>query len=78
VIAFAELNKRLLQPARPPKPKLIVQKPMVDVVTLQRTVAELERSNSEYVQKIQQLNEVVASLRRDLAGSRAKLADVTG
>ena len=78
MIAFVELNSRLLQPARAPRPKLIVQKPIVDVVTLQRTVAELERSNSEYVQKIQQLNEVIAALRRDLAGSRAKLADVTG
>lgn len=72
---FTDLNERLQQP---PKPKLIVQKPAVDVAALQRTVSELEHAKSNYVQQISQLNDVITSLRREVAASQAKLSDVTG
>jgi len=75
---LTDLNERLLQPPKPPMPKLIVQKPVVDVVSLQRTVAELERANADYVQQVKKLNDVITSLRRELAGAMAKLSDTTG
>jgi chromosome segregation ATPase len=74
----AELNERLLQPPPPAKPKMIIQRPVVDVATLEQKIAEFEQQKQDYVKQLQQQNDVIASLRRDLAATMARLSDLTG
>jgi len=70
-----ELQQQLLQP---PKPKMIIQKPVVDVTALERKIAELETDKTQYSDQLQQQCDVIESLKRDVASANARLSDVTG
>jgi len=74
----SELNDRLLQPPQPTKPKMIIQKPVVDIAAMEKKITELEQQNADKVQQLQEQSVVIAALRRDLAGSLARLSDVAG
>lgn len=62
----------------PPKPKVIIQRPATDVVALEQSVVSLQREAGEYQRQIREQADVIAGLRRDLAGATARLSDVAG
>ncbi|ELT87042.1 hypothetical protein CAPTEDRAFT_113772, partial [Capitella teleta] len=64
--------------AAPPKPKVIIQRPAVDVVSMEQTIIASQREVAEYKSKIHEQSEVIIGLRRDLAGATARLTDMTG
>ena len=69
---------RTKRPSPPPKPKVIVQKPAVDVTAMEQTVLRLQRENADYKRQMAEQQDVIVGLRRDLAGAAARLSDMTG
>ena len=72
---LAELEQRLEQPL---KPRMIIQKPVVDVTALEQKISEMEGVKAEYGDQLQHQLDVIASLKRDLASANARLSDVAG
>lgn len=62
----------------PPKPKVIIQKPLVDGVALENSIMALQKENADLKRQLQEQHDVILNLRRDLAGASAKLSDMTG
>ena len=58
--------------------RVIVQTPAVDVVAMEQAMIQLQRTNSDYSQQVHDQQDVILSLRRDLAGATARLSDVAG
>ncbi len=73
--AEAKKESRLVAP---PKPKVIVQRPLADIASLEAALAQLQRDNAALGQEVTQQKKIVTSLRHDLAGAQARLSDVTG
>ncbi|XP_069112463.1 forkhead-associated domain-containing protein 1-like isoform X2 [Argopecten irradians] len=66
------------KPVPPPKPKVIVQKPSEDFVAMENLIVILRKESTELKSKIQDQEDVILGLRRDLAGAHARLSDITG
>lgn len=66
------------KPAIPPKPKVIVQKPSQDILAMEQLIVILRKENSDLKGKLQDQDDMILGLRRDLAGAHARLSDVTG
>ena len=71
-------EKLAARPEIPPKPKVIVQKPAKDVVAMEAVITQLRLDNNQLLRQLQESDNVVVGLRRDLAGAAAKLTDMTG
>ncbi|XP_033764191.1 LOW QUALITY PROTEIN: forkhead-associated domain-containing protein 1-like [Pecten maximus] len=71
-------SKPVPKPVPPPKPKVIVQKPSEDFVAMENLIIILRKESTELKSKIQDQEDVVLGLRRDLAGAHARLSDITG
>ena len=67
-----------MKPAAPPKPKMIIQKPAVDIVAMESNMLGLQRENADLKRQLQEQHDVIINLRRDLTGASAKLSDMTG
>jgi len=63
---------------RPPKPKMIIQKRIVDVTALEQKITELETDKTQYTHQLQQQCDVIESLKCDVISANARLSDVTG
>ena len=62
----------------PPKPRVVIQKPAVDVVSMEQTISGLRTENVELKKQINESQSVIVGLRRDLTGASARLSDITG
>jgi len=62
----------------PPVPKMIIQRPAVDVFEMEQTRIVLEKQNADYRNQLQQQHDLIIVLRRDLAGATTRLSDITG
>ena len=71
----ARANKVL---PHPPKPRVVIQKPTVDVVGMEQTISGLRAENVELKKQINESQSVIVGLRRDLSGASARLSDITG
>ncbi|XP_033104627.1 forkhead-associated domain-containing protein 1-like isoform X2 [Anneissia japonica] len=65
------------KPKIPPKPVLI-NGAVPDVMALERLVNVLKKDNIEMKKEIQNRQDIIIGLRRDLAGASARLSDLTG
>ncbi|XP_060586593.1 forkhead-associated domain-containing protein 1-like isoform X3 [Ruditapes philippinarum] len=77
----AELSKKAKEkPPPPPKPKIIpvVEKPSHDVVAMEQLILVLRKENADVKVRLQEQDDVILGLRRDLAGASARLSDITG
>ena len=76
---FSDLQARANRPMpHPPKPRVVIQKPAVDVVSMEQTISGLRTENVELKKQISESQSVIAGLRRDLTGASARLSDITG
>ena len=76
---LTDLKKKLVsRPAPPPKPKVIVQKPTIDVVAMEQSMIACQKEIADYKLKITEQQDVINGLRRDLTGASARLSDMTG
>ncbi|XP_052213963.1 forkhead-associated domain-containing protein 1-like isoform X2 [Dreissena polymorpha] len=76
-----ELSKKEREkPPPPPKPKVIpvVQKPSHDMVAMEQLILVLRKENADVKLRMQEQDDVILGLRRDLAGASARLSDITG
>ncbi len=62
----------------PPKPRVVIQKPAVDIVSLEQTISALKTENGELKKQVTESQTVITGLRRDLDGATARLTDITG
>ncbi len=62
----------------PPKPRVVIQKPAVDIVSLEQTISALKTENGELKKQVTESQTVITGLRRDLNGATARLTDITG
>lgn len=74
-----ELSKKE-KPQALPKPKIIpvVQKPSHDVVAMEQLIVVLRKENAEVKKHLQEQEDVILGLRKDLAGASARLSDISG
>ncbi|KAJ8320668.1 hypothetical protein KUTeg_002255 [Tegillarca granosa] len=77
-LKIALQNKPEVKPAPPPKPKVIVQKPSQDVQAMEQLIIVLRKENGELKKRLQDQDDMILGLRRDLAGAHARLSDITG
>ncbi|XP_025083413.1 forkhead-associated domain-containing protein 1-like [Pomacea canaliculata] len=74
-----ELDKRFIQkPVVPPKPKVILQRPVEEINALEHMLAMLRQENAELKKSVSEQQDVIMGLRRDLSGASARLSDITG
>ncbi|XP_052820992.1 forkhead-associated domain-containing protein 1-like isoform X2 [Mya arenaria] len=73
-------KKEREKPPPPPKPKVIpvVQKPSHDIVAMEQLIVVLRKENAEVKTRMQEQDDVILGLRRDLVGASARLSDITG
>ncbi|CAE1164481.1 unnamed protein product [Acanthosepion pharaonis] len=62
----------------PPKPKVIVQKPPPDLLVHDQLITVLRKEALELKQQLQEKEEVIIGLRKDLLGTSARLSDIKG
>ncbi|XP_022090335.1 forkhead-associated domain-containing protein 1-like isoform X2 [Acanthaster planci] len=65
------------KPELPPKP-VIVQQPGADIQGMEQLIALLKKENANMKKELQDQQDVILGLRRDLAGAAARLSDMTG
>ena len=71
-------TKKETRSAQPPKPKVIVQRPLADIASLEAAIAQLQKENAALGLEVTQQKKIVTALRQDLAGAQARLSDVKG
>lgn len=62
----------------PPKPKVIVQNTPPDLQSRDQLIAVLRKETLELKQQLQEKEEVIIGLRKDLLGTSARLSDIKG
>lgn len=75
---FSELKLKLQKPTPPPKPKVILQRPAVDVAATEQLISQLRMENVELQKNLHEQQTTILALRRDLAGASARLTDMAG
>ncbi|KAI0210169.1 hypothetical protein LSAT2_005102 [Lamellibrachia satsuma] len=73
-----ELKLKLQKPTPPPKPKVILQRPAVDVAATEQLISQLRMENVELQKNLHEQQTTILALRRDLAGASARLTDMAG
>ncbi|XP_070561707.1 forkhead-associated domain-containing protein 1-like isoform X5 [Ptychodera flava] len=77
-----EIERLKSKPVVPPKPviapKPVIVQPGPDVQALEQLVQVLRRESADFKKEIQDQQDVILGLRRDLAGASARLSDMTG
>ncbi|XP_071476887.1 forkhead-associated domain-containing protein 1-like [Diadema antillarum] len=73
----AEEELKRIKASTPAKPVIVTQ-PSAEVPALQHTINLLKKENGVLKKEIQDQQDVVLALRRDLAGASARLSDLTG
>ncbi|KAK2175101.1 hypothetical protein NP493_750g01052 [Ridgeia piscesae] len=73
-----ELKLKLQKPTPPPKPKVILQRPTVDVAATEQLISQLRMENVELQKNLHEQQTTILALRRDLAGASARLTDMAG
>ncbi|CAC5400757.1 unnamed protein product [Mytilus coruscus] len=80
-IQMNDLRNRATANVKPdiaPKPKVIVQKPTQDIIAMEQLIVMLRKESGDLKLKLQDQDDLILGLRRDLAGAHARLSDVTG
>ncbi|XP_071805645.1 forkhead-associated domain-containing protein 1-like isoform X1 [Asterias amurensis] len=72
-----KFQQQASKPQLPPKP-VIVQQPAADVKGMEQLIVLLKRENSDIKKEVQNQQDIILGLRRDLAGASARLSDMTG
>lgn len=74
--SFKELEGKLEKSqALPPEPKpLMIPHPVADEAAME----QLLQDNRELSRRLQEQQNIIVALRRDLAGAQARLSDLTG
>ena len=78
ITILTDLTDKASRALNPPLPKLIIQRPAVDVFAMEQTMITLQRQNTDYKNQLQQQDDVLFALRRDLIGANARLSDIAG
>ncbi|XP_013409722.1 forkhead-associated domain-containing protein 1-like [Lingula anatina] len=68
---------KVVRPKTPPKHTVVVE-PGPDVAALEQILLAVRRENQELKSKLQEQQDVILALRRDLAGASARMSDMTG
>ena len=77
-VLTSELKLKLHKPVPPPKPKVILQRPVVDVSATEQLISQLRMENVELQKNLLEQQTTILGLRRDLAGASARLTDMAG
>ncbi|XP_038074636.1 forkhead-associated domain-containing protein 1-like isoform X3 [Patiria miniata] len=72
-----KFQQQASKPEIPPKP-VIIQQPAADVKGMEQLIGLLKKDNSNLKKELQDQQDIILGLRRDLAGAAARLSDMTG
>lgn len=76
IVIFKELEGKSVQPqiTPPPEPKPSMPHPVAEEAAME----QLLQDNRELSRRLQDQQNIIVALRRDLAGAQARLSDLTG